>query len=732
MAETETVTVADLRVGRPLYDFVTNEALVGARVSPEVFWGGLSDLIHTMGPRNRTLLDVRDDLQRQIDAWHQERAGEPHDPASYRLFLQSCGYLVPEGPPFHIETTLVDPEIALTPGPQLVVPVTNARYALNAANARWGSLYDALYGTDALGEPPPEGPYSEARGARVIAWAREFLDRAVPLETGSHADATRYHVRDGLLVVTLQQGKEVGLAATQTFQGHQGDPESPVRILLRHHGLGIQLRLDRGDRIGASDRAGVADVLLEAAVTAIMDCEDSVATVDASDKTLAYRNWLGLMKGDLVESVTKGDSTIERRLAPNEQFVAPDGSLSSVPGRALMLIRTVGHLMTTPAVLDRDGKEVPEGMLDAMVTVLAATHDLDRRTGALNSFCGSVYLVKPKMHGPDEVAFMCEILDHVERVLELPPNTVKIGIMDEERRTTVNLRECIRAAKARVAFINTGFLDRTGDEIHTSMEAGPMVRKADMKAERWIKAYEDSNVDIGLSCGMKGKAQIGKGMWAAPDLMAAMLEEKVGHPWAGANCAWVPSPTAATLHATHYHQVDVVDRQRELAGTRRHSLDDLLALPLGDPQLWSEDDRQAELDNNAQGILGYAVRWVDQGIGCSKVPDIHNVALMEDRATCRISSQHMANWLRHGVVSRDEIVETMKRMAVIVDAQNATDPNYVAMGPTFDGSAFKAACALVLEGADQPSGYTEPTLHAYRLRVKAGADVDAVGKGARA
>ena len=715
------VTVAGLRVGKPLYDFVTNEALSGARVSPETFWSGLSDMVDTLGPRNKALLDLRETLQHQIDDWHQQRAGQSHDPVSYRLFLQACGYLVPEGPPFHVETTHVDPEIAETPGPQLVVPVTNARYVLNAANARWGSLYDALYGTDALGEPPAEGAYSEVRGARVIAWAREFLDRTVPLNGGSHADATRYYVRDGALVVELDAVGDVGLSSPQEFTGYQGDPDAPTRILLRHHGLGLQLRLDRGDPVGASDRAGVADVLLEAAVTAIMDCEDSVATVDASDKALAYRNWLGLMKGDLAESVTKGGSTIDRRLAADEEFVSPVGSVLPVPGRALMLVRTVGHLMTTPAVLDRNGDEVPEGMLDAMVTVLAATHDLDRGAGALNSSCGSVYIVKPKMHGPDEVAFMCEILDHVEGVLGLPPNTVKVGIMDEERRTTLNLTECIRMAKARVAFINTGFLDRTGDEIHTSMEAGPMVRKADMKAQRWIQAYEDSNVDIGLSCGMQGRAQIGKGMWAAPDLMAAMLHEKVGHPLAGANCAWVPSPTAATLHATHYHQVDVVARQRELAGLRRHTVDDLLAIPLGDPQRWSKKDRQAELDNNAQGILGYAVRWVDQGIGCSKVPDINNVALMEDRATCRISSQHMANWLRHDVVSRDEVVATMKRMAAVVDAQNASDPNYVAMGPAFDGVAFQAACALVLEGATQPSGYTEPTLHAYRLRVKDGA-----------
>lgn len=722
VSDSDRIEVAGLRVGRALYDFITDEALPGASVSPAAFWSGLSELVHEMGPRNRELLGVRAELQRQIDAWHQERAGQPHDAVGYREFLQGCGYLVPEGPPFEIETTQVDPEIARTPGPQLVVPVTNARYALNAANARWGSLYDALYGTDALGDLAPEGPYSEIRGARVIAWARDFLDRTVPLDTGSHADAIGYRVRDGQLVVELGSGTEVRLASPEAFEGFQGDPDLPARVLLRHHGLGIQLRIDRGDHVGASDRAGVADVLLEAAVTAIMDCEDSVTTVDAPDKASAYRNWLGLMRGDLVESVTKGGTTIDRRLAPDEQFVAPDGSVFAVPGRALMLIRTVGHLMTTPAVLDRDGNEVPEGMLDAMVVVLAASHDLDRGGDALNSTCGSVYLVKPKMHGPDEVAFMCEILSHVEQVLGLPANTVKVGIMDEERRTTVNLRECIRAAKARVAFINTGFLDRTGDEIHTSMEAGPMVRKADMKSQRWIQAYEDSNVDIGLSCGMQGRAQIGKGMWAAPDLMAAMLREKVGHPAAGANCAWVPSPTAATLHATHYHEVDVVDRQRELAGGRRHTVDDLLVIPLGDPQGWSEADRQAELDNNAQGILGYAVRWVDQGIGCSKVPDIHDVALMEDRATCRISSQHMANWLRHGVVSGDEILATMKRMASVVDAQNAGDPRYVAMGPAFDGLAFKAACALVLEGTAQPSGYTEPILHAYRLQVKDSAE----------
>ena len=715
------IEVAGLSVGRPLYEFIRDEALPGARVSPAEFWSGLAELVHTMGPRNRELLAVRDDLQRKIDTWHRERAGEPHDAGGYRRFLEECGYLVPEGPPFEIETTNVDPEIALTPGPQLVVPVTNARYALNAVNARWGSLYDALYGTDALGDPPPQGSYSDVRGARVIAWGREFLDETVPLLSGSHADAVAYRIQDGRLLVELRSGEKVGLSSPDALRGHQGDPASPGRILLGDHGLGIQLLIDRAHRVGAADSAGVADVLLEAAVTAIMDCEDSVATVDAQDKALAYRNWLGLMKGDLVESVTKGGLTVERRLAHDHRFVAPDGSEFMVPGRALMLIRTVGHLMTTPAVLDRDGNEVPEGMLDAMVTVLAATHDLDRGPGALNSTSGSVYVVKPKMHGPEEVTFTCEIFTHVEKVLGLPASTVKVGIMDEERRTTVNLRECIRAAKDRVAFINTGFLDRTGDEIHTSMEAGPMVRKADMKAQRWILAYEDWNVDIGLACGMRGKAQIGKGMWAAPDLMGAMLREKVGHPQAGANCAWVPSPTAATLHATHYHRVDVVARQRELGGGMRRTVDDLLALPLADPPSWSEADRRAELDNNAQGILGYSVRWVDQGIGCSKVPDIDDVALMEDRATCRISSQHMANWLRHGVVSRDEVVETMQRMATVVDEQNSGDPLYVPMGPTFDGLAFEAACSLVLDGAAQPSGYTEPILHAYRLRVKGSA-----------
>ncbi len=717
----EFVTVAGLTYGSALHRFLIEEALPGSGVEAGSFFDSFAELVGRFGPRNQELLEIRVRLQAQIDRWHRERAGQPHDPAAYRGFLEEIGYLLPPAEGVEIKTGNVDPEISTVAGPQLVVPVMNARYAINAANARWGSLYDGLYGTDAMGDLPEPGPYDPERGERVIKWAKSFLDDVVPLDGCSHSDVSRYGVADGQLVAERKHGGAVGLAEPHLFHGYTGPADVPQAILLRHHGLGIELNIDRTSDVGAADPAGIADVVLESALTTIMDCEDSVAAVDADDKALAYRNWLGLLRGDLTEEMTKSGRTFVREMAPDRVYTSPNGEAELVlHGRAVMLVRNVGHLMTTPAVRTAEGAEVPEGLLDAMVTTLCAKHDLDSVGRLGNSRAGSVYVVKPKMHGPDEVAFADDIFSFVEAALGLDRYTVKLGIMDEERRTTVNLAACIQAAEHRVAFINTGFLDRTGDEIHTSMEAGPMVRKADMKEQVWIRAYEDWNVDTGLACGLRGKAQIGKGMWAAPDRMEAMLAEKVAHPRSGANCAWVPSPTAATLHATHYHRVNVDDVQGSLMGVSRATVDDLLTIPVATDPSWSDEEIQAELDNNAQGILGYVVRWVDQGVGCSKVPDINDVALMEDRATCRISSQHMANWLRHGVVDADRINATMVKMAGVVDSQNADDPAYAPMGPTFGGVAFRAACDLVLSGTEQPSGYTEPILHARRIERKTG------------
>ena len=719
---TDSVTYGGLTVAKELDDFLRNEVVNGININPDEFWSSLEVILEEFGPRNRDLLAERESLQAQIDQWHIKRKGQPHDPESYKKFLIDIGYLLEEAEDFQINTSNVDPEIKEIAGAQLVVPVMNARFSLNAANARWGSLYDALYGTDVISEDGGAsrgGAYNPVRGDKVIEFSKSFLNEMAPLDNGKYQDITAFQVNNGSLEITLSDQSKVSLLNNNQFVGYLGNSENPSGILLKNNNLHAEIQIDNEDSVGKDDPAGIKDVLLESAVTTIQDCEDSVAAVDAEDKTLVYRNWLGLMKGDLSESFMKGEALMTRSLNPDREYFNPSNEVFTLPGRSVLLVRNVGHLMTNPAVIDRDGREIPEGIMDAMFTICIAKHDLESKGSFRNSRSGSVYIVKPKMHGPEEVQFTCDLFSAVEQALDINPLTVKVGIMDEERRTTVNLKECIRVAQDRVIFINTGFLDRTGDEIHTSMEAGPMIPKASMKQQPWINAYEDWNVDVGLESGFRGRAQIGKGMWAMPDEMLAMYENKSMHPEAGANCAWVPSPTAATLHAIHYHQVSVEDRQISLESREKASLDEILTIPvMEDPGSLTEEDIQKELDNNSQGILGYVVRWVDAGVGCSKVPDINNVGLMEDRATCRISSQHITNWLHHGLCSEDQVIASMKKMAIIVDEQNAGDPEYNNMAPDYDGIAFSAASDLAIKGRSQPSGYTEPILHAKRLLYK--------------
>ena len=707
-----------LSIDEKLVTFIESEAIPGTGVDTQKFWQGFAEIVEKLGPKNKTLLQKREDIQSKIDEYHITHRGQDIDIEDYKSFLYDIEYLVPEGENFKIDTSNVDEEIADLCGPQLVVPIMNARYALNAANARWGSLYDAFYGTDAMGDLPPNGGYSNDRGDKVISNAKAHLDKVAPLDSNNWHEISEINVVEGQLILSVNE-KEVSLLNKNQFVGYIQNNNSINEVILLKNGLHIRILIDPDHVIGKNDKANISDIILEAAITTIMDCEDSVAAVDGEDKVLAYKNWLGLMKGDLTEDLEKSGKIITRRLNKDIKYTNTEGKESILKGRSLMLNRNVGHLMTNPSVLDSSGNEVGEGLIDAMCTTLIAMHDLSKSEGMRNSIKGSVYIVKPKMHGPEEVAFTEEIFSHVENILGLPLNTVKIGIMDEERRTSANLKECIRSAKSRVAFINTGFLDRTGDEIHTSMEAGPFMRKGDMKSTDWIKSYEERNVDIGLDCGLQGKAQIGKGMWAMPDLMQDMLEQKIAHPKAGANCAWVPSPTAATLHAMHYHIVNVFDVQNDIIKVgSRGTLNDLLKIPVADGHNWSNEDIKQEIENNAQGILGYVVRWVDQGVGCSKVPDIHNIGLMEDRATCRISSQALSNWLHHKIVTEEQVMDSMKKMATVVDNQNKNDTNYISMSPSYDTIAFKAACDLVFKGRVQPSGYTEPVLHARRIELK--------------